>query len=65
MPLKNLDKVNGMVAPKAFAILPRIHPISTLKKMKNNWEKPLVESSRSNKSRRCSNTMPKNPLAKR
>jgi hypothetical protein len=54
-----------MVAPKALAILPRIHIISTLKKMKNNWEEPLVESYKSNKSRRCSNTMPKNPLAKR
>lgn len=33
MPLENLVKVNGMVAPKAFAILPRIaKPYINIKK---------------------------------
>jgi hypothetical protein len=31
----------------------------------NNWEKLLVKSYGSNKSSRCSNTMPKGPLAKK
>jgi hypothetical protein len=50
MPLENLVKVNGMVAPRVLIILLRIHLITTLIFLKNNWEKPLVESFWSNKS---------------
>jgi hypothetical protein len=40
-------------------------PYSDIKQTMNNWEKSLVESSRSNESRRCSNTMLEGPPTKK
>ncbi len=65
MPLESLVKVNNLVAPRAMTILPRICLIVTLEQTMNNWEKSLIESFGSNKSRRCSNTMPKGPPIKK
>jgi hypothetical protein len=62
MPPKSLAKAKSRLAPRIQTTDPWMRLVTTWEHNWWNWIKPLIELSGSNKSWRCSKTMPKGPL---